>query len=258
MIKTFKMGRTRPAANRLKLTLNRYLDLSKLPTPPASVDYSPKAQQPLGRMYLNNQLSNCVIAWMAHAVGTFLGNAGTTYIFSPAQIIALYSAIGGYVPGDPSTDDGCDEQTALRYWQATGAPAGQNQIAGWVSVDGTNPAEYRAAIWLFENIMFGVELPDAWVNPFPSASGFIWDVAGPPDPNNGHCFGAIGYHSGGVKINTWGMLGTVTDAAVNAYACSAGSGELYTVLSPEIILRAAAKAPSGFDFAQLQADLALV
>ncbi len=252
----FKLGRRRPASNRLKLTLNRYLDLSVLPTPPASVDYSPKAKAALARMYLNDQLGDCVIACMAHLVGTFLGNAGQTYILSPAQIVALYSAIGGYVPGDPSTDNGCDERTALAYWKATGAPAGLNKIAGWVSVDATNPAEYRAALWLFENLFFGVELPDAWVNPFPSSSGFVWDVAGQPDPDNGHCFPGVGYTAKGIKIDTWGMLGTVTNAAVEEYASTAGSGELYTVLSPEIILKASQKAPNGFDLAQLQADLA--
>jgi hypothetical protein len=254
----FKLGRRRPASNRPKLILNRYLDLSVLPTPPASVDYSPKAEAALARMYLNDQLGDCVIACMAHLVGTFLGNAGQTYILSPAQIVALYSAIGGYIPGHPSTDNGCDEVTALAYWKATGAPAGLNKIAGWVSVDATNPAEYRAALWLFENLFFGVELPDAWVNPFPSSSGFVWDVAGEPDPDNGHCFPGVGYTAEGIKIDTWGMLGTVTTAAVEEYAFTAGSGELYTVLSPEIILKASQKAPNGFDLAQLQADLAAV
>jgi hypothetical protein len=250
----FRMGRRRPASNHRRLTLKHYLDLSALPVPPASVDYSAKAQQALARVYYNDQLGDCVIAAMAHLIGVFFGNAGIPYLLSPAQIIALYSAIGGYVPGDPSTDNGCDEDTALSYWQANGAPAGENKIFGWVAVDGANPAEYRAALWLFENLFFGVELPDAWITPFPSASGFTWGVAGDPDSNNGHAFPGVGYSAKGVQIATWGMLGTLTDAAVQKYATTAGSGELYTVLSVETILKATEKAPNGFNFAQLQAD----
>jgi hypothetical protein len=52
------------------------------------------------------------------------------------------------------------------------------------------------------------------------------------------------------------MLGSMSDAAVAMYASPAASGELYTVLSDEIMIRATQKAPTGFDFEQLEADLA--
>ena len=93
-------------------------------------------------------------------------------------------------------------------------------------------------------------------NPFPSSPGFTWDVAGPPDPDNGHCFIGVAYDPKGVQIDTWGMLGHLTDAAIAKYASTAGQGELYAVLSPEIITRASRKAANGFNFAQLQADFA--
>ena len=252
----FKLGRNRPPAGRKKLHLRNYM-MAELPTPPPSCSYVPRATGPLSQVYLNDRLRDCVIACMARLVGLFTGNAGAPPVqFTPAQIIALYSAIGGYVSGDESTDNGCDEQSALAYWQATGAPPGANKIAAWVAVDGTKPAEYRAAMWLFENLVFGVELPDDWISPFPSAPGFVWDVAGDPDPDNGHCFCGVGYTESGVLIDTWGMVGTVTDAAILKYAAAPGGGELYTVLSPEIIARATAKAPNGYDWEQLQADFA--
>jgi len=209
-------------------------------------------------MYMNDKLGDCVIAEMLHSVGVFTGNAngGTPAKFTNSQVESLYSAIGGYVPGDPSTDNGCDEVTAMDYWKSKGAPSGQNQIAGWISVSGSHPERYTAALWLFENLMFGVELPDAWISPFPSASGFHWDVAGSPDPNNGHSFLGVAYDKNEVWINTWGMFGSLSEAAIAKYATTSGSGELYTVLSEEIIVRASAKAPSGFNFEQLLADLA--
>jgi hypothetical protein len=196
-----------------------------------------------------------VIAGMAHLVGVFSGNAGMSpEVFTADQITALYSAIGGYVPGDEATDGGCDERAAMAYWQKTGAPAGENQITGWVSIDGTNVARVRTALWLFENLLFGIELPDAWINPAPEAPGFVWNVVGAADENNGHCFVGVGYDETGVIIDSWGMLGKITYQAIAAYATATGSGELYAVISPEVVARATAKAPNGFDWAQLQAD----
>lgn len=226
-----------------------------LPVPPAACSYAPKAAGALKQMYLNDELGDCVIAAIAHAQGVFTGNAGLpAEQYTSAQIIALYSAIGGYVPGDESTDNGCDERTALAYWQKDGAPFGQNKISGWLSVDGTNSHQVRQALYLFENLVFGIELPDKWINPAPQAAGFVWDVAGPADPDNGHCFVGTGYDLTGVQICTWGMLGTITDQAIAAYASAAGAGELYVVLTPAIIAKATAKSPAGFEFAQLQSD----
>jgi hypothetical protein len=214
-------------------------------------------------MYCNDTLGDCVIAGMAHVVGVLTGNAGTKpFIYTKAQIIALYSAIGGYVPGEPSTDKGCDEQTALNYWENNGAMAvngaksGTNthRIAGWLAVNAADPVEYRTALWLFENLYFGIELPDKWISPMPSASGFTWNVAGAPDPDNGHCVVGAGYNAMGVAFDTWGMTGLMTDAAIGKYATQDAHGELYTVVSQDGINKATEKAPTGFDWSQLVAD----
>jgi len=233
-----------------------------MPPPPAACDYTKGAAAALSKMYDNDTLGDCVIAGMAHVVGVLTGNAGSKpFLYSNAQIIGLYSAIGGYVPGDPATDQGCDEQTALNYWENNGAlppkttsPTGAHKIAGWMTVDSTNVEEWQTALWLFENLYFGIELPDAWINPMPSASGFTWDVAGAPDPNNGHCVAGVAYTSAGVTIDTWGMTGLMTNAAVAKYPNQASGGELYTVVSMDAIGKANQKAPSGFDWSQLIAD----
>jgi len=250
------LGRNRPPVGRPRLRIRDYIKLSVLPTPPATFDYSPAAMASLSRIYFNDRLGDCVIAWLAHLIGVLTGNGtGNPFLFTDDQIVALYSAIGGYVPGNPSTDNGCDEWTALEYLKTTGAPAGQNQDVAAVSVDGSNPSEYLAALWLLENLMYGVELPDAWISPFPSAPGFVWDVAGDADPQNGHCFGAVGATPAGLKISTWGMLGMITPAATAKYATTAGSGELYAVLSQEVLQRATDKSPSGVDWEHLVADV---
>lgn len=260
---TVKLGRNRPTGLLPKLLFHDYVNLAAVPSGPINFDYTAKASAALSQMYLNDQLGDCVIAGLAHAVGIETGNAtGTPVIFSSAQITSLYSAIGGYVPGDPNTDNGCDEQTALNYVCTTGyGVTGANKPAGWLSVDVTNIVETRTAAWLFDGGLFmGLELPDAYVNPFPSASGFTWDVAGNPDPSNGHCIISGGFVSGftdksdGATISTWGMLGTFTYAAMQKYLVPSAGGELYVVISQDSLNKAMQKAPMGLDWTQLTAD----
>lgn len=264
--KTYKFGRNRSVGLSPRFKLKDYLGAG-LPVAPTAINYASSAQPELKEMYLNDALGDCVIAMMAHCGGVFLGNAGGKLFLSSDQITALYSAIGGYVPGDESTDNGCDIKTALRFWRQNGliwANPNPHRIKGWIGINPSSVEEIQTAIWLFENVVFGVELPDAWVNPMPSGEGFVWDVAGDPDQDNGHCFPGIGYGSAGynhkgVEICPWGgMLGTLTYSAIAKYAAPSSNGELYSVLSPEIIMRAKEKAPNGFDWAQLQADFAIL
>lgn len=248
--RTVKMGRTRPRALGMRLRLKNYL---KLPPTPPSIDYSPKAMPVLRNIYGNDQLGDCVIAGGYHIVGVETGNAGKLFTATGLQIITDYSKIGGYNPKDPNTDQGCDEETALNYWQNHGFCDG-TKILGSLAIDATDQAEVQAAMYLFENLMFGIELPDAWVNPFPSGDGFTWDVAGEPDPQNGHCVIGYGYDPSGVKIDSWGLFGTITWPAVAQYAARGAGGQLFTMLTLDQLAKGASKAPNGIDWATLVAD----
>ncbi len=250
-----RLGGVKAPTTEAKMKLKDYLVAGvTLPTPPTSQSWTAAAQAALVQMYLNNSLGDCVIAGGYHDIGVWTGNAGDIFVASSAQITADYSAIGGYVPGQPSTDNGCDEQTALTYWTSHGFADG-SKLAGWLAVDATNQQEMELALYLFENLFFGMALPDAWISPFPSTNGFIWDVAGNPDPNNGHCVIGCGYTTGGVTIDSWGLLGTLTWKAAAKYAVLANGGELYVLLSPDQIAKGQTLAPNGFNWTQLITDL---
>jgi hypothetical protein len=251
-----RFGRNRPTVAP-KLRFRDFL--APFPGTP-DIDYSQRAQASLGRMYLNDALGDCVEAGQGHVVGVLTGNAaGTPFIFTDAQMQAIYSAEAGYVPGDPSTDNGTDEQTAFADWQANGLlPDGSHKIAGSLAVDPTNEVELRAALWWFENLCFGCELPDAWINPVPSGSGFVWDVAGDPDPENGHFFVGVASSSEGIKIATWAMTGTITYAAIAKYMSAANNGAVNVVVSQDALIRAMNKAPNGMNWSQLMQAFAKV
>ena len=255
--RTIMFGRRQPVAPGHKFRLRNYLRAS-LPAPPTSCDYSPAALKALAQMYGNNTLGDCVIAGGYHIVGVETGNAGDMFIATQAQIIKDYSAIGGYVPGDPSTDNGCDEDTATNWWEAHGFADG-TKLLGAVSVDPANTTEVMQGLDLFENCMFGVNLPDAWVNPMPSKSGFVWDVAGDPDPENGHCFIGCGYNikgytKQGILIATWGMTGLITWAAVAKYCAASAGGQLLLLLTPDQLAKGQTKAPNGVAWTDLISD----
>jgi len=252
--RSFKLGRRRPVARCPRLSLKNYLYKS-LPAPPPSIDYSVKPATFLRAILGNDTLGDCTAAAAFHIGGTLLSNAGQAIPFTQDDVIKFYSATGGYIPGNPDTDQGADEQACLNYWQANGLTPGQHKITGWLSVDGSNLDEVRTAMWLFESLYFGMELPDKWINPMPSKPGFLWDVAGDPDPDNGHCVSGEGYTPIGVLIDTWGMVGVITWDAIAKYCTTAGQGELYCVLGVDAINNATQKASNGFDFTQLQADL---
>jgi hypothetical protein len=253
-----KLGCNRPV-HPPKLMLRDYLAAKELPGTPIDIDYSKDAMPSLNLVYMNDSLGDCVVAGCSHLDGVLTGNAtsGTPVTFTSPQIEAMYTGMSGGVfnPNDPSTDQGCDPETAFQWWQSNGLlPDGSHKIAGWLGIDATNEVEIRAAIWFFENVCPVYELPDAWINPPPAANGFVWDVAGPPDPNNGHFTLGMGCSKQGITLSTWGMLGTLTYAAAAMYCVPSAGGQLYTVISQDGLVKAMNKFPEGLTWSQLLVD----
>lgn len=254
-------GRNKPKARYPRLSLKAYL-AKALPNPPPLWNWQRLAKNSLSQMYLNDSLGDCVIAATGHAEGVFTGNAnnGNPIILTNDQIISLYSAIGGYDPsktqpdGSNPTDNGCDIQTALSYWGTKGLISGQHEIQGYLAVNPSDMIELQLAIFLFENLIFGLELPDNWISPFPEFSGFVWDVAGSGDPNNGHCILGFGFNHLGINVSTWAMEGLMTYAAISKYCSDVNQGEVFTVISQDSINKAIARAPNGFNWNQLLRD----
>jgi hypothetical protein len=254
----FKLGRKRPSLAARRLQLADYLS-PDFPVPPVVEHWAKEspALPSLENIYGNNTLGDCVEAAAGHMIGLWRGNAGDVFPAPTAeQVIEFYSATSGYVPGDPATDQGSDEITVLNHWLAEGFfPDGSSKIAGWANVDADNELMMKQCIYLFETGMAALELPDSWINPFPSANGFVWDVAGAPNPANGHAVMAVGYNAQGIRIDSWGLLGTITWGAAAKYLTTLAECEFHAVFSADSITSASKKAPNGFDAAQLRADL---
>jgi hypothetical protein len=247
-----KFGRRRPVAPHPHLKLGNYLKAS-FPAAPVSADYSAAGGSALTDIFCNDVYGCCVISGGYHVTAAETGNAGDLFHASSAEIIADYSAIGNFNPANPTaTDNGCLLTDALAYWSTHGFANG-TKLLGYLAVDPTNQAEVMAACYLFENLYHAFELPDAWVSPMPSGDGFVWDVA-PPNPQNGHCVMSVGYDSNGVKIDSWGLFGTVTWKALAALGAASAGGELWVMLTPDQMTKGQTKAPNGILWGDLLAD----
>lgn len=248
-----KFGRRRPVAFHPRFAFKQFVDKATLPTAPTTSDYRAAADSVLRDIMLNDQLGDCVIAGGYHLTGLETGNAtGTAFHATSTYLIADYHAIGGYNPNDPSSDQGCDEETAFAYWLKHGFANG-TKIIGRLAIDPTNVDEIKLAMWLFENLFFGVELPDAWINPFPSGDNFAWQLAGAPDPDNGHAFVGVGHSESGIVIDTWGIYGLITYDAIAKYCSESAGGQIFVILTPDQLAKAATKAPNGVDWSAIVA-----
>jgi hypothetical protein len=247
---TLRLGRSRPRPH-VRRMLAKYK--VALPDAPKVIDYFTGVVG-LDNIDGNDALGDCTAAAAIHIAVAVNAAAGDPVSLGASDAITFYSLSTGYNPDNPATDQGGDEVTVLSCWRDHGLDGkGSHAIAGFISVDPSNQAEIRSALWLFENLYFGVELPDAWLNPAPSGNGFTWDV-GTPNPENGHAFPGLGATDVGVQIDTWGLIGTITYAAISELCSEANEGNLFCVLTPEIVNRAKAKSPAGFDWAALVAD----
>lgn len=218
--------------------------------PPDSVDYFTKAAASLQRMYLNNQLGDCVIAGKAHLFGVFTGNeSGTVALANDSEIQNDYVAFCG--PGD----QGCVITDVLGSLKTTGLSMSgvRHKISDYVSVDNANSTLAKVATDLFGGLTIGINLPQVWydnANP-----GFTWDVV-PRGVSiiGGHDVSIVGYNATGVWVSTWGVLGLMTWAAL---AQTQIVTECYAMLAPDWTVNGNL-APNGVNVATLVSDLQMI
>lgn len=244
------LGKKQAVKDHRTLKLAKYIK-AELLAPPAEVSWITKlAAAEALPMYLNDTLGDCVFAAAGHMIQQWSFYAGKPTQPTDDQVLAAYEAVGGYDPGNSSTDNGADMLTFLNYWKSTGL--GGHQIGAFLAVDWTNLEEVRQAILMFGNVYLGVQLPtsaqgqSAWT----VADGGIYSVAGQPGGWGGHCIPLVASSPETHTCITWGEVLKMSHNFLADYG-----DEAFCVLSQDWIADSG-NAPSGFDLAQLQADLA--
>jgi hypothetical protein len=218
---------------------DRTLDLARytasLPAAPSSFNVAPNKAWP---MYANDRIGDCTIAALGHQIEAWGARSP-----SEQDVVAAYSAITGYDPADPSSDQGAVELDVLNYWRKTGVAG--DRIVAYAKVNPLDASHVRSGCWLFGGLYIGLALPIA------AQRQSVWHMASGPDaaPGSwgGHAVNVIGYSSRGVYVVTWGAVKRMTWAFWRTYC-----DEAYALLSADW------HSPQGLDLAQLQADLQAV
>jgi hypothetical protein len=202
------------------------------------------------RWYMANGIitHNCVIARLLHQImGWFsVANAGQPKTFTTDQALQIYSAITGYVPGDPSTDQGTDPDTACAYWQNTGLLG--DKIAGYANVDITNLDLIKFAIATFGGAGLAFDVPNYIMN---VPAGGDWSETPGADTTieGGHEVYLVGYGRKGFRVVSWGSTYTFNPDFLAKYGQNVDA-----VISPDW-LKASGVSPTGLDLTSLLADL---
>jgi len=238
-----KLGRKAIKTDSRTLALGRYLTPG-LPPPPAAKDWT-KGIAAWGMM-LNDTLGDCTIAGCGHAIQIWTANTGSMVTVPDATIESYYEQWDGYVPGNPNTDTGGIELDVLNDWQKQGFAG--NALMAFADPKPANLTEVRQSIALFGGVYIGLSLP------LTAQNQDIWDVVprgganAQPGSWGGHCVFVPKYDQKGFTCITWGQLKTMTVAFWNKYC-----DEAHALLAQDWLT--AKGAPSGFDQAQLLADL---
>jgi hypothetical protein len=200
-------------------------------------------------MMLNDKLGDCTIAGCGHAVQVWTANTGTMVTVPDATILSYYEKWDGYKPGDPSTDKGGIELDVLNDWKKSGFAG--NKLTAFADPKPASLIEVQQSIALFGGVYIGLSLP------ITAQTQTVWDVVpngganAKPGSWGGHCVFVPKYDQNGLTCITWGAPQAMTLAFWNEYC-----DEAHTLLSQDWL--AAKGSPSGFDQAQLLADLGAI
>jgi hypothetical protein len=261
-----KLGKRAPKVDSRTLAFAKYTTL--LPAPPSSCDFT-QGKTAWGMMD-NDALGDCVCAMCGHGVQIASLNSIEGEITPPDQIIlSLYEKACGYVPGQPSTDQGCNIIDTLNYvrqnapWlkkKRFGKGEGHKhpyQLVAYADPNPNNLIHIQQAIFTFQTLGIGLQMPiTAQAQTGPSS---VWDVVGNPqsDPNSqpgswgGHAVIICAYDATTLTCITWGALQRMTYRFFSSY-CDEAHALLYRARAIQL----GAQFPAML--AQLEADLALV
>jgi len=246
---------TRASFARAHILARHLADLG--PAPAASPDWVTEVmrQSPGGWMMLGNDVvGDCTIADCGHQEMLRTANVGAITVPTTSQVLALYSAITGYNPSDPNTDQGADELTVIQYLTATGW-LGNRKLDGSANLDPTQLDQLKWAVCLFGASRLGLNFPDSAMNQF--NAGDAWDYVAGAQLAGGHDVPIVKYDGDGtIWIVTWGKLQPVTPAFM---AAKFDDGTPYVEEAHAELafdwINAVGTSPSGFDLKALVEEL---
>lgn len=249
-----KFGKRPATEDQRDLKFVDYLDTTVLPTTFPHPNFGNGTLYRNWLMLGNDEVGDCVIASRAHLtmLDTKVGGAHVPAPFTTASAISEYSAVTGYDPADPSTDQGTDMRAMCAYQRSTGladATGKRHKIGAYLALTPGNTLEMLQATWLFGGFGFGFQVPQSAVDQFNAGDG-IWTTDGDTTIVGGHEVSVVGtmdWHQR-LTLVTWAVRWEMSFEFVHAYC-----DEAWAWVAPEILSTAGTW--RGLNITQLNADL---
>jgi hypothetical protein len=245
-IAAHKLGKLPVRTDVRTLRLGRYVDVSKLPKPPAALDLTHDVVD--WPMYANDRVGDCTIAAAAHMIEAWTAAAtGAAVEVTESSVLAAFDRVKVV---DPLTgEEGAVELDVLTDWRRHGVD--RHRIAAFARVSTYDHTLVRAAAWLFGGLYIGLALP------LTAQTQEEWDWTGSlsgdarPGSWGGHAVDIVGYADTSLTAITWGATKELTWSFWDRYV-----DEAYCILSRDFL--EGDEAPNGFDLQALKEDLSLV
>jgi hypothetical protein len=202
-----------------------------IPEPPEQVDWTKGITE--WSMLKNDELGCCTVAGIYHARQVWSATVLTEKTETDDCVLKMYSEACGYVPGNPSTDNGGIEQQVLKYCLNNGIPLSdgtREKIIGYMEVDPRNTKDIKVTINDFGVCYIGFEMPAS-----------VWDETGMPkatweyEPGNseiqgGHAVVLAGFDKDYVTVISWGQIFKMSWQFFTRFTV-----EAYSIISPDWI-----------------------
>lgn len=246
-----KLGKLPARPNAVALKFSTFFNAAALPTPPAEFGhYSVGASW---GMLGNDQYGDCVLAGAAHETMVWAFTGGKRVVFDETCVLADYSALTGFTPSNPASDQGTDMQQAASYRRKVGVEdmsGNRHLIDSYVAIDAGRADELALAVYLTGAAGVGLNLPSSAEDQFDK--GQPWTVVPGATIEGGHYVPCVGRNSdGNYLVVTWGRLHAMTPKFYETYC-----DEALAYVSIEALRNNLS--PEGFDAEKLRGFLAAI
>jgi hypothetical protein len=195
----------------------------------------------------NDSVGDCVAAGALHAQQLIdAAGKGVATNFTTQDAITMYSAISGYVPGQPNTDQGAQLIDGLNYWVNHGLGAGLFKADAFAQFNIHDQSFLKQVIADFGVAYLALEVPQSAMQQFDA--GQPWTVVARSPIEGGHCVPAVDYDANYLYVVTWAAIQPVAWAFVTKYF-----DEGYAVTSADLV-KATGGIATGIDTVTANAD----
>jgi hypothetical protein len=246
-----KLGKTPARAEAVSFRFADFFDATAFPKPPPTFGHQAAVTKFYGLG--NDTYSNCVWAGAAHEtmIWSLAGGRDRAH-FTIHSVLSDYTAVTGFDPHKPDTDNGTDMELAAAYRRKTGvldATGRRHKIDSYLSLRIGGVEELFLAMWLTGAAGIGLQLPAQAQDAFDHKQ--IWRVPKKPVREGGHYVSGCGRdQDGNILIVTWGQVARMSPEFYMEY-----NDENVVYVSLELF-NDKNLTPEGFDVDKLRAHLA--